>query len=346
MLSKKMKFSALTVISAAMLFGCNNEEDVATTHSEEKATVQFGYATSIMSYPMTLLPEYTEEVDVALTSFTSGNDVMTALVSESLDVAQITYLHYIRAMESGFDIVAISGQVNGGTEVLIKNDLNIAVDDWDVLKNVVEEFKGSGQLFRIATSRGSAQDIQIRAELQKHGIDPMKDVEIINISNATDHVVALERGEVEMAATVEPVGTMAIEKGSAKHFTFPYNQAAGKLTNLIVTRSDVIEEKPEVVEAVIGGVVDVISTIDQDPKLWVDVVNEYTPLDAATGEKVLNNAYPDYKVYRESAISIVEMMSELNYIKTDVTALVEENIDYQFLEKVTGKPKEELGYNE
>lgn len=346
MFGKYLKLSVLTTITAMMLFGCNDEGDVVSTDSEEKPTVQFGYATSIMSYPMTLLPEYTEEVDVALTSFTSGNDVMTALVSKNLDVAQITYLHYIRAMESGFDIVAISGQVNGGTEVLIKNDLDLAVDDWDGLKKVIEEYKANGQLFRLATSRGSAQDIQIRAELQKNGINTKEDLEIINISNTTDHVTALERGEVEMVSTVEPVGTMAIEKGSAKHFTFPYNQAAGKLTNLIVTRSDVIKEKPEVVEAVVGGVVDVIETIDTKPDIWVEVVNEYTPLDAETGAKILENAYPDFKVYRESAIAIVGMMNDLEYIKSDVTDLVEENMDYQFLEKVTGKSKEELGYNE
>ncbi len=345
MVRSRLKLVALLIVLGLVLFGCSSGDEETAANSKEQ-TAQFGYATSVMSYPMTLLPEYTEEVDVELTSFSSGNDVMTALVSGSLDVAQITYLHYIRAMESGFDIVAISGQVNGGTEILIKNDLDLAEDDWEGLKAIIEESKANGQPFRLATSRGSAQDIQIRAELRLNGIDPNKDIEIINISNTSDHVTALERGEIEMVATVEPVATMAIEKGSAKHFTFPYNQDAGKLTNLIVTRSDVIEEKPEVVEAVVGGIVEVIEKIDEDHDLWIEVVNEHTPLEAETGAKVLNNAFPDYKVHREAALSIVGMMLDLGYIQKDVSELVDENIDYQFLEKVTGKSKEELGYNE
>ncbi len=49
-------------------------------------------------------------VEVEATGFNSGNDVLTALVSKSIDVAQVTYLHYITALDKGFDVVAVSGQ--------------------------------------------------------------------------------------------------------------------------------------------------------------------------------------------------------------------------------------------
>ena len=38
------------------------------------------------------------------------------------------------------------------------------------------------------------------------------------------------------------------------------------------------------------------------------------------------------------------MMRDLKYISTDVSEQVEKNLDYSFLEAVTGKPKTELGY--
>ncbi|MDF2652230.1 MAG: transporter [Paenibacillus sp.] len=314
--------------------------------SKPSPILKMGYAKSVMSYPMTLLPETTKNLNLELSSFSSGNDVLTALVSKSIDAAQITYLHYITAMGKDLDIVPISGQVNGGTDILVQKSLELKEDDWEGLKKVIDDFKKQKKPFRVAASRGSAQDIQMRGEFLLHGIDPLKDIQIINIPNVTDHVSAIEKGEVEMATTVEPVASMAKLSGTAKHFTFPYNQAAGKLTNLIVTRSDVIKDRPQDLKELVGGVVTLLNKLDTDKKIWIDVVNKYTPLDEKTGTEALKNAYPDYKIHRKSALAIVTMMKELNYIQTDVSEKVGKNIDYSFLSQVTGKTKEELGYND
>ena len=80
----------------------------------------------------------------------------------------------------------------------------------------------------------------MRGAFAKQGIDINKDVQFINIPNPSDHVQALRRGEVELICSVEPFATQIREVKAAKFFAFPYDQAAGKLTNLIVTRSDVI----------------------------------------------------------------------------------------------------------
>lgn len=308
--------------------------------------LKMGYAKSIMSYPLTLLPETTNNLNVELSSFSSANDVLTALISKSLDTAQITYLHYINAMAKGLDVVAISGQVNGGTDILVQKQLGLKENDWEGLKSAIAKLKAEGQTFKIGASRGSAQDIQLRGELVLNGIDPMKDVEFTNIANFADHVAAIGRGEVHMVATVEPVASQAKLSGEASHFTYPYNQAAGKLTNLIVTRSDVIKDRPNDLKAFVGGVVTLLDKIAAEKQVWIDTVNKYTPLDEKTGAEALGNAYPDHKIYRGSAQAIVSMMMELNYIQTDVKEKVGTNIDYTFLQHATGKTKEELGFND
>ena len=56
------------------------------------------------------------------------------------------------------------------------------------------------------------------------------------------------------------------------------------------------------------------------------------------------NLYPDYDMHRASAVAVAQMMRNLKYINTDVSETVEKNMDYSFLETVTGKPKSELGY--
>jgi ABC-type nitrate/sulfonate/bicarbonate transport system substrate-binding protein len=86
---------------------------------------------------MSLIPGMAKGVEVEATGFNSGNDVLTALISKSIDVAQVTYLHYITALDKGFDVVAVSGQINGGSECLSSTKLNLPPDDWTAFKAMV-----------------------------------------------------------------------------------------------------------------------------------------------------------------------------------------------------------------
>jgi ABC-type nitrate/sulfonate/bicarbonate transport system substrate-binding protein len=310
----------------------------------QEDTIKLGYAKCAHCTPLTLTPQNAVNVKIDALGFNTGNDVMTALISKSIDVAQVTYLHYATALDKGFDMVAISGQVNGGSQMLIGNDVPVKENDWAGLKKVIADYKAAGKLFRVAASRGNAQDLHMRGAFAKQGIDVNKDVQFINIPNPSDHVQALRRGEVEMICSVEPFATQIRQLKAAKLFTHPYDQAAGRLTNLIVTRSDVIASKPKAVEATVRAIVKVDGMISADKAMWVDVIQKVTGLDKNIASGAIENLYPDYKMYRPQALAIAGMMRDLKYINSDVSAAVEKHMDYRFLEAVTGKPKSALGY--
>ncbi|WP_130860712.1 ABC transporter substrate-binding protein [Gracilibacillus phocaeensis] len=337
-----------TVVGLVLLLltACGGDQGGQADASSEVSTadsITLGYATCAHCLPMSLTPDYVEDIDVEATSFASGNDVLTALVSGSLDVAQVTYLHYITALDKGFDLVAISGQINGGSEIVVGNDVPLEADDWDGFKELIEEHKQSGEKFRVAASRGNAQDIHMRGEFMLHGIDPVEDLEIINIANPADHASALESGEVDMISTVEPFASQIRLSEAGKHFVYPYEQDAGNLTNLIVTRSDVIEEKEDAIYEVVDGVVNLVDDLEADPELWVDVLGENTSLSEEVSREALENSFPDYQMHLEETLAIANMMEELNYIQSDVTEEAEANMDYRFIEQATGKSAEELG---
>ncbi|HBK04358.1 MAG TPA: ABC transporter substrate-binding protein, partial [Acetobacteraceae bacterium] len=271
-------------------------------------------------------------------------DALTALVSKNIDVAQATYLHYAIALDKGFDVVAISGQVNGGSAMLVGSDLDVTPNDWGSLKKVIAEYKAAGKPFRVAASRGNAQDLHMRGAFAKQGIDINKDVQFINIPNPSDHLQALRRGEIELICTVEPFATQILQAKAAKLFGLPYDQAAGKLTNIILTRPDVVAAKPRELEETVRAVVKVDEFISKDKAALVDVISKVTGLDKAIATGAVENLDPDPKMYRASAIAIAGMMRDLKYINSDVSAAVEKNMDYRFLEAATGKPKTELGY--
>jgi ABC-type nitrate/sulfonate/bicarbonate transport system substrate-binding protein len=315
-----------------------------TAQAAESAKVKLGFAKCAHCLPMALTPDLAKGVSIEAINFNSGNDVLTALVSKSIDVAQVTYLHYITALDKGFDVVAISGQVNGGSEILLANGIDLKPDDWDGLKALAAARKEMGEPLRVAASRGNAQDIHMRGALLKHGINVNKDVQFINIPNPSDHAAALQRGEVDVICTVEPFASQIRKSGVGKPFALPYDQAAGNLTNLIVTRSDVIADQPKAVEATVASVVALVDKLKSDQTAWVDVINKYTGMDKAVAAEALKNASPDYAMHKDSTLAIAAMMRDLKYIATDVSAAAEKNLDYRFLETVTGKPKTELGY--
>ena len=306
--------------------------------------IKLGYAKCAHCTPLSLTPQNAANVKLEAIGFNTGNDVLTALLSKSIDVAQVTYLHYATALDKGFDVVAISGQVNGGSQILVGNDLPIKENDWASLKKVVADYKAAGKPFRVAASRGNAQDIHMRGAFAKQGIDVNKDVQFINIPNPSDHVQALRRGEVELICSVDPFATQIRQLGAAKFFAYPYDQAAGKLTNLIVTRSDVIASKPKAVEETVRSIIKVNDMMAADKNLFVDTIQKVTGLDKAIAAGAVENLYPDYKMYRAPAVAIGAMMRDLKYINSDVSAAIEKNMDYRFLEAATGKPKSALGY--
>ncbi|MGJ5181924.1 ABC transporter substrate-binding protein [Bradyrhizobium oligotrophicum] len=316
----------------------------ARSFAEDAPKIKLGYAKCAHCTPMSLTPQFAEGVAIDAVSFNTGTDALTALVSKNIDVAQVTYLHYAIALDKGFDVVAISGQVNGGSALLLANDLDVAQGDWGALKALIAKYKADGKPFRVAASRGNAQDIHMRGAFAKQGIDINKDVQFINIPNPSDHLQALRRGEVELICTVEPFATQIMQAKAAKFFGFPYDQAAGKLTNLILTRSDVITSNPKALEGVVRAVVKVDAHIAADKPALIEVISKITGLDKAIATGAVENLDPDPKMYRASALAIATMMRDLKYINSDVTAAVEKNLDYRFLEAATGKPKSELGY--
>ncbi|HMN70487.1 MAG TPA: ABC transporter substrate-binding protein [Rhodoblastus sp.] len=306
--------------------------------------VKLGFAKCAHCLPMSLTPGYTKATTIDAIAFNSGNDVLTALISKSIDVAQVTYLHYVTALDKGFDVVAVSGQINGGSECLSSSRLALPAEDWAAFKAMVTKAKADGTPLKVAASRGNAQDIHMRGAFLKQGIDPNKDIQFVNIPNPADHMAALQRGDVDMICSVEPFASQIRLSGAGKHFVLPYDQAAGDLTNLIVTRSDVIANQPQAVQGVVDAVVALNEKLKTDKTPWIDVINKLTGLDKAVAAEALKNAFPDAAIHRPQTLAIATMMRDLKYISKDVSAEVEKNLNYSFLEKATGKSKNDLGY--
>lgn len=331
---------ALAVLSLALL-------SARGTVSAEGDTVNVGYGTCAHCLTMALTPKFGRGVTINLVKFNSSNDAFTALIGGSIDVAQVTYLHFIRALDQGIPIVAISGHVNGGSEVLTRNSLGIKPNDWAALRAVIAQDKKAGKLFRVGASRGNAQDIHWRGEFKAHGIDPDTDVEFVNVADAADDLAALQRGEIDAVSSVEPFASQIRLAHAANHFSFPYDQAAGNLTSLIVVKPEYVQQHPREVQAVVAAMVGMVDDLksSQGKAEWLDLIKHNTALDQTIAKSALQNEYPDYEIHFKQMLAMERMMRAVNYIEHDVSSSeIASHVDYSFLAKATGKPKAQLGY--
>ena len=317
---------------------------VVTAAAQTPSALKVGFAKCAHCMPMALVPDFVKDVKVEAINFNAGSDVLTALVSKSIDVGQVTYLHFVTALDKGFDVVAISGQVNGGSELLIAPGVDVKAEDWAGLRALVAKSKAAGKPLRLGASRGSAQDIHMRGALLKQGIDVNRDVQFVNIPNPADHLAALRRGEIDMICAVEPFATQIRRADAGKHFALPYDQAAGRLTNIVITRSDVISARRADVQAVVTSLVAMNGKLVSEKGMWVDIINKLTGLDKDIAGAALQNAFPDHALHRSATLEIAKMMTELKYIARDVTDEIDKRMDYSFLEAATKKNKNELGY--
>jgi ABC-type nitrate/sulfonate/bicarbonate transport system substrate-binding protein len=312
--------------------------------AQVEPNIKVGYAKCAHCTPVSLMPQFASGITIEAINFNTGSDALTALVSKNIDIAQSTYQSYAVAMDRGFDVVAISGHVNGGSQVLLGNDLPVNPDDWAGLKHLIDSFHQQGKPFRVAASRGNAQDLQMRGAMLAHGIDPNKDVQFINIPNPPDHLQALRRGEVDLICTVEPFATQITQAGAAKFFAYPYDQDTGNLTGIFLTRPDVIAQRSKDVESAIRAWLKVDDLISHDKASWADVIVKISGAQRPVAVASIDNLFPDRAMHRAMAVNIGRDMQKLGYVSRDVSGSIESHLDYRFLESVTGKPKSELGF--
>jgi ABC-type nitrate/sulfonate/bicarbonate transport system substrate-binding protein len=312
--------------------------------AQTEPTIKVGYSKCAQCFSMQLLPQFTKGVKVDLIPFNSASDVLTALMSNGIDVGQVTYVHYVMAIDRGFDVVAISGHVNGGSDMIISKSLGLTPGDWTGLKKRIAADNQSGRPMRIATSRGSVQDLQMRGELAAHGINPDKDVSFINVPDPSDDASVLARHEADMVCMVEPFASQVRLSGAGVSFGRPYDQATGPLTGLIVTRSDVIGAHRPQVQQVVTGVTNLVAHIKTDRSGWAAQIEKATGLDPKVADAALQNVDPDSAIYRQKIFAISTMMKSLHYTSSDDDAALQKGIDYSFLSTALGKDKAALGY--
>ncbi|OPX13656.1 hypothetical protein B1964_19150 [Gordonia sp. i37] len=334
--------TAAVALSAALLTACGSG-DSAASDEIVVASPQCAHCLA-----MSLLPDQMPGQKVTYQNFTKLTDLSTGLASGRISVGQIDYTALVSLASKGLPIVAISGQVNGGSDFVTSPALHLAENDWPAFVTAARKAKSEGQPLKIASQFGTVQDIELRLELPAKGIDPNTDVEMTNVPYE-GMGQALSNGSVDAAIPAQPFAAEIIDKKFAQHFAYPYDQPAGDLTNVVVVSKTYLTEHPDKVKEIAKGMSKLVPYLKTTAgqQAWVAAIKKYTNVPDAAISAAMPQLSPDYDMPMSQIEAIANAMYAQKLIPESLTAAqLRDHVDYTPLSEATGSSPAELGDNQ
>lgn len=217
-------------------------------------------------------------LDVQVVYFRGGTITAMALISRETPISQISGPPIVSAALKGADAVMIAGG-------------NVVAEYWLMSKagiNTAEQLKGGS--VAISTFGGLA-DAMARIALQKLGLNPAKDITLVQIGTIPERLSALDSGKVQAAMLSAPDNFRAQKRGLYKliDVRLPY-QGIG-----VATTRALIRENPDLVRRYIRSQIEAVHRLKMDREAGMRVLAKYLALQ---DKEILEKAY-DYGVTDE-----------------------------------------------
>lgn len=317
----------------------------ATKPPRAKVAVAIGSAASLIYLPWDVAKALNyfedENLDVELQYQSGGTQAATALLAGSVDFAGNSLDHSIRAqLQQKPTKMVVSFARLPGVALVVRSDQKDKIKTFADLKG-----KTVG-----ATSIGSGTHILLTYLLRTQGgLEPEKDYKFVPVGSST-MAAALDKGDVVAAMNSDPFITQYVNAG--KGFVFADLRKEDETSKLLggvyqftgaVTRVDVIQQKPDVVQRVVTALVRadrfITATASKDiaaklPKTvtgedldtyvkTLDVAKQYLSKDGITDKAGVQNvikintvfgqAYPQQALFTDASKIDVDALFDNSY---------------------------------
>ncbi len=271
--------------------------------------------------------------------FPTGPDIVNALSRRDLDIAYIGLTPAMIGIGRGVPIKCVAGGHVEGTVVVGKDGYASAGDLDGSVAAALRQFRGKAIG---CPKRGSIHDIIVRYYLAENGLQD--GVEVKNFDSAEFIAEGMADGVVEAAgATPSVVSYLGFFEGSFRSKVvvppsnlWPYNPSYG-----VFARTDVIEERPEVVEGFLAMHKRATEFMREKPGEAARIVAGVMEL---VDEAYVLRAFkvsPKYCIglpdeYVTSTLRFVEPLKRLGYLERDLSR--DDIFDLQFVRRLHPEP--------
>src|ERR1700746_1875135 len=212
-------------------------------------------------------------LDVQIVYFRGGTITTMSLIARETPIRQVTGPPIVTAALKGADAVMIAGG-------------NVIAEYWLMSKPEIKTAEGlKGGSVAISVFGGLA-DSMARIALQRLGLNPVKDVTLLQIGTIPERLSALDSGKVQAAMLSSPDNFRGQKRGlyNLMAVRLPY-QGIG-----VATTRTIIRENPDVVRRYIRSQIEAVHRLKTDREAGMKVLAKYLTLQ---DREILQKAYDD-----------------------------------------------------
>ncbi len=194
--------------------------------------------------------------------FTNPGDQKTALLSGGLDMTGTTLVTAISAAANNEPVRIVTNLCNKCSALAVGVNSGIETE---------ADLKGK----TIAYVPGTMHHALLLDVLERNGIDPEKDVELVRI-DFFDMGQALADGTIDAFCSGEPYPSEAVKNGYGKILSYPYfDDSIGTINAAMIVTEDTIKNKPEEVQKMVDAHIKATQYLTENQDAWLDKAEEF-----------------------------------------------------------------------
>lgn len=321
---------SLSLLAVTAMSGCGDESSGSEGELDEVSITVSHWPTSGYSATYMVGKEkgFFEEEGIDLNEIVpgaGGGTTVRSITTGDLDFGDVATTGLVQAAGAGAPLVGIATSSGSIADLVWVGRKDSEFDS-------LEDFCGQG-VWGI-TKPGSNSEALTALMAHAAGID-MECLEIVSAGDLAAGLVLTRSGEIDASILTEPLLTTELAKGDL----VPVGDAAELLPDYIqvitVTRQDLIEEDPDLVQRFVNAVAKSQEFIRENPEEAGAIFAEGAGIDEQTGIDVIKRLAENENYYRQALsvdglTSTIEGMEALGQYKGEPIPW-EDLIDQQFL---------------
>jgi ABC-type nitrate/sulfonate/bicarbonate transport system substrate-binding protein len=303
----------------------------AQTTPPDLGTVTVGYTKTIAALSTMVAERLAPKYGLKIESVTFNNavDVTTAMVNGQIDIGILTAAHVIRSIDTKLDFVEIAGNSRGNVSIIAATKLGLKPGDWKGLLEATKKRK-----LRIASSRGSINELLSIASFVQNGLDVDKDFELVNIASFAQHAQALRSGEFDLVFSTEPSGSLMVDEGIGIRFSRSDITPAGGVHTNYTVRRDWLEKNPAKAKAFLKVMREATAWLNEDKARTLAEARKSFPMKPEALALALEQNKWDMDVALNETQALAKIGVDRKYVSRDVSADLPKVLDDSMLKEV------------
>src|SRR5262245_6857869 len=300
-MQQRRMWRCVSLAALAMLAGCSRTPSSAPATGSvlEKTHLTIGLSVPGATY----LPLYVavdegtfekQGIQAEVVEFRGGADVIRAAVSGSIDVGVVALAEITSGIDAGQPLKAFYA------------GFNIPDFDWYGVSSVRSLEDARGKRIGI-TQYGSSTDFITRYALTANGLDPSRDVQIIQAGPPSTRLAAMQAGQLDISIFSTPEKFLAAERGykliySQKQMSEDYPQ------HLFFATESFLASHPNSVKALLRGHTIAVRLAKQDRPRAEQSLIKHLQIDPKYVERtypdVIDHLYEDGRLPSEKSLDV------------------------------------------